>query len=70
MAAIDNFTVKPGTFIEGSNHVVVLGRYRGVMKVGGATLDAPFRPVFQFHAEKVVNFQQYADTAQWARLMA
>jgi ketosteroid isomerase-like protein len=70
MAAIDNFTVTPGTFIEGSHHVVVLGRYGGTMKASGAALDAPFCHVFRFHDGKVVTFQQYTDTAQWTRLMA
>jgi uncharacterized protein len=32
LAAIDNFTAAPGTFIDGGNHVVVLGRYGGSMK--------------------------------------
>jgi uncharacterized protein len=70
MAAIDDFTLMPSTFIDGGDHVVVLGRYRGTMKVGGVTLDAPFCHVFRFHGDKVVTFQQYTDTAQWARLMA
>jgi ketosteroid isomerase-like protein len=69
LAAIDNFTVAPSTFIDGGDHVVVLGRYSGTMKNGGARLDAPFCHVFRFHGEKVVMFQQYTDTAQWARLM-
>ena len=70
VAAIDNFTAVPGTFIDGGNDVVVLGRYRGTMKDGGATLDCPFCHVYRFHDDKVVNFEQYTDTAQWARLMA
>jgi ketosteroid isomerase-like protein len=70
LAAIDNFTVTPSTFIEGGDHVVVLGRYRGTTKVGGATLDAPFCHVFRFHGDRIATFQQYTDTAQWARLMA
>jgi len=70
MAAIDNFAVMPSTFIDGGDHVVVLGRYRGTTKVGAATLDAPFCHVFRFRGDKVVTFQQYTDTAQWARLMA
>ena len=69
LAAIDNFTVMPSTFIDGGDHVVVLGRYSGTMKNGGAPLDAPFCHVFRFHDEKAVMFQQYTDTAQWARLM-
>jgi ketosteroid isomerase-like protein len=70
VAAIDNFTVVPSTFIEGGDHVVVLGRYGGTMKDGGARLDSAFCHVLGFHGDKVVTFQQYTDTAQWARLMA
>lgn len=70
LAAIDNFTVAPSTFIDGGDHVVVLGRYGGTMKNGGATLDAPFCHVYRFQGGKAVMFQQYTDTAQWARLMA
>ena len=69
LAAIDNFSVVPGTFIDGGDHVVVLGRYGGTMKDGGAKLDSPFCHVFQFHGDKIVAFQQYTDTAQWTRLM-
>ena len=44
LAAIDNFTAVPSTFIDGGSHVVVLGRYGGTMKDGGAPLDSPFLP--------------------------
>jgi ketosteroid isomerase-like protein len=70
LAAIDNFSAVPGTFIDGGDHVVVLGRYRGTMKESGATLDAPFCHVYRFHGDKVVTFQQFTDTEQWTRLMA
>jgi ketosteroid isomerase-like protein len=69
LAAIDNFTVVPGTFIDGGDHVVVLGRYGGTMKKTGATLDSPFCHVFRFRGGKMVMFQQFTDTAQWTRLM-
>ena len=69
IAAIDNFTVTPATFIDGGDHVVVVGRYRGTMKAGGAALDAPFCHVFRFQGDKAVMFQQYTDTAQWTQLM-
>jgi ketosteroid isomerase-like protein len=69
LAAIDNFTAVPSTFIDGGDHVVVLGRYGGTMKAGGATLDSPFCHVYRFHGGKVVTFQQYTDTAQWTQLM-
>ena len=60
----------PDTFIDGVDHVVVLGRYGGTMKKAGATLDAPFCHGHRCDGDKVVTFQQYTDTAQWARLMA
>ena len=69
LGAIDNFTAAPSTFIDGGDHVVVLGRYGGTMKAGGAMLDAPFCHVYRFRGGKAVTFQQYTDTAQWARLM-
>jgi len=70
LAAIDSFTAAPGTFIDGGDHVVVLGRYSGRMKESGATLDSPFCHVWGFRGDKIVRFEQYTDTAQWARLMA
>src|SRR6187431_713342 len=69
LAAIDNFTAVPSTFIDGGDQVVVLGRYGGTMKNGGAPLDSPFCHVYRFHGDKVVTFQQYTDTEQWTRLM-
>ena len=70
LAAIDDFTAVPRTFIDGGEHVVVLGRYGGTMKNGGGRLDAPFCHVYRFHGDKAVTFQQFTDTEQWARLMA
>jgi len=69
LGAIDDFTAVPSTFIDGGDHVVVLGRYGGTMKSGGGTLDSPFCHVYRFHGDKAVTFQQYTDTAQWTRLM-
>jgi ketosteroid isomerase-like protein len=69
LAAIDNFTVVPNVYIDGGDHVVVLGRYGGVIKASGARLDAQFCHVFRFAGGKIVSFQQYTDTAQWPRLM-
>ena len=70
VAAIDNFTAVPDTFIDGGDHIVVLGRYGGAMKSDGARLDAPFCHVYRFRGGKAVSFQQYTDTAQWSRLMS
>jgi ketosteroid isomerase-like protein len=69
MAAIDNFTAVPSTFIDGGDHVIAIGRYGGTMKAGNAALSAPFAHVFRFQAGKIVSFEQFTDTAQWTRLM-
>lgn len=69
LAAVDNFAAVPSAFIDGGDTVVVLGRYGGVMKASGAKLDAQFCHVYRFAGGKIASFQQYTDTAQWARLM-
>ena len=69
LAAIDNFTAVPSTIIDGGDHVVVLGNYGGTLKASGAALDAQYCHVYRFRDGKAVTFQQYTDTAQWARLM-
>lgn len=69
MAAIDGFTAVPSTFIDGGDDVVVLGRYGGTIKASGAQLDAQFCHVYRFGDGKLVSFQQYTDSAQWARLL-
>jgi ketosteroid isomerase-like protein len=69
LAALDTFAAVPTDFIDGGDTVVVLGRYGGTMKAGGATLDAQFCHVYRFRDGKVVAFQQYTDSAQWSRLM-
>lgn len=69
LAAIDNFTAAPDRFVDGGADVIVLGRYGGTMKQGGAKLDAEFCHVYRFEGDRIVSFHQYTDSAQWARLM-
>ena len=69
LAAIDRFTATPDRFVDGGDDVVVLGRYGGTMKHDGATLDAAFCHVYRFEGDRIASFQQYTDSAQWARLM-
>ncbi len=69
LAAIDGFAAAPDRFIDGGDDVVVLGRYGGTMKHSGARLDAQFCHVYRFEGDRIVSFQQYTDSAQWARLM-
>lgn len=65
-ADVDGFTLAPARYIDGGDTVVVEGRYRGSMKATGTKVDAQFAHVWQFRDGKVVRFQQYTDTRQWA----
>jgi ketosteroid isomerase-like protein len=64
---VENFGVFPERYIEGGDTVVVEGRYRGTMKATGTPVDAQFAHVWQVREGKVIRFQQYTDTRQWAK---
>jgi uncharacterized protein len=63
---VEDLAVLPERFVEGGDTVVVEGRYRGTMKATGTPVDAQFAHVWQLSDDKVVRFQQYTDTRQWA----
>ncbi|MGQ0701647.1 MAG: nuclear transport factor 2 family protein [Gemmatimonadales bacterium] len=58
---------KPQIFIAGGQTIVVEGRYRGKVKATGKPIDSQFAHVFEFRDGKVIRFQQYTDTKQWAQ---
>ena len=61
----DEFTATASQFIEGGEEIVVLGRYRGIAKSTGRSLDVPFVHVWTIVRGKVVRFRQFLDTAGW-----
>jgi uncharacterized protein len=63
---VENFAVVPERFVEGGDTVVVEGRYRGKMKATGTPVDAQFAHVWELRGGKIIRFQQYTDTKQWA----
>jgi hypothetical protein len=63
---IDGLTLKVNNMIDGGDTVVTEGRYRATMKKTGTPVDAQFAHVWQLRDGKVVRFQQYTDTKQWA----
>lgn len=66
----DGFTVHPKEFYDaGGGTVVTEGRYSGVHKATGISLDAQFCHVFRVRDGKVTSFQQYTDTAAMQRAM-
>lgn len=69
LAAIDGFTAAPHRFVDGGHEIIVVGRYGGTMKDGRGKLDAEFCHSYRFEGDRIVSFQQFTDSAQWARLM-
>lgn len=45
--------------------LVVLGRYTGSARDGGAPLDAAFAHVLRFADDRIVGLAQYTDSARW-----
>ncbi|MDG1572421.1 nuclear transport factor 2 family protein [Robiginitalea sp. M366] len=61
----DGFRLEEATFHNvDSNAVLVMGRYRGLYKPTGVSLDAQFAHVWKFRDTLAISFQQYTDTFQ------
>ena len=69
LAAIDGFSAAPDRLVDGGDDVIVLGCDTVTMKHDVAKLNAPLCHVYRFKGDQIVSFQQYTNTAQWARLM-
>lgn len=68
MTEWDGYTVSPETLLEDGETVVALGRYRGTFRATGRPVDAQFAHVWRVSDGLVTRFQQYTDTAQFARV--
>jgi uncharacterized protein len=67
----DEFTAVPDEFLEaGAGTVVVLGRYSGVAKETGKSLDVPFVHVWTLRDDRAVRFRQFLDTAGWVETLS
>ena len=63
----DGFSVTPQRYVSEGDVVVVTGRYRATHKATRTPLDAQFVHVWTIRDGRVVEFQQHADTLQFAR---
>ena len=63
----NNFRVKIDQVVDDGDTVVTLGRYNASNKSTGIPLDAQFVHVWSLRDGKVIRFQQYTDTEQFAR---
>lgn len=66
----EGFTVTPEEWLDAGNHVVVLGTYTGRHRETGREVRAQFAHVWGVRGGRVVRFQQYTDTKQFAEAVA
>jgi uncharacterized protein len=65
----DGFTVHPKEFHDAGSTIVVEGRYTGVYRPTGKSLDCQVCHVWKLRDGKVTSFQQFVDTAQLQKVM-
>jgi ketosteroid isomerase-like protein len=65
----EGFTVTPEEWLDAGHHVVVLGMYTGRRKETGKEVRAQFAHVWGLRGGRVVRFQQYTDTKQFAEVV-
>jgi uncharacterized protein len=65
-----DFTVTPEEWMDAGNHIVVLGSYHGRHKDTGIEVRAQFAHIWGVTHGRVVRFQQYTDTKQFADAIA
>ena len=62
----EGFAVAPKEFLDAGEAVITRGYYSGTYKENGKQVRAQFAHFFTFRNGKIVKFQQYTDTAQFA----
>lgn len=66
----ENFAVNVGALHDAGERVVMEGRYTGLFKPTGRSLDAQVCHVLRFGEGKLLSFHQYVDTGQLQAVMA
>ncbi len=62
----DGFAVTPEEWLDAGSRIVVLGTYSGTNKATGKRVRAQFAHIWSVKDGRVVRFQQYTDTKQFA----
>ncbi|HSF24411.1 MAG TPA: nuclear transport factor 2 family protein [Blastocatellia bacterium] len=62
----EGFSATPESLLDAGNAVVTQGHYTGVYKSTGKSVRAQFAHVLTMRGGKVIRFQQYTDTKQFA----
>ena len=70
MAEWDDFTTVANELLDAGDKVIGLGYYSGTYKKTGKAVHAQFAHVWTMRDGKVVRFDQYTDTAQFAQAVS
>ena len=65
----DAWSIGVENAVEADDAVVVEGRYTGVYKPTGRSMDVQVCHVWRFHGQRVASFHQYVDTARLRHVM-
>lgn len=66
----EGFTVTPEDWLDAGDRIVVLGTYSGTHRGTGRRVRAQFAHVWSVREGRVLRFQQYTDTKQFADTVA
>ena len=66
----EGFAATPDSYLDAGETVVTQGHYSGVYKDSGKLVRAQFAHVLTMRGGKVIRFQQYTDTKQFAQAAA
>jgi len=66
----EGFTVTPEEWLDAGDRTVVLGTYSGAHKATGRRVRAQFAHIWSVRESRVLRFQQYTDTKQFADTVA
>ena len=66
----DGFAVAPEDVLDAGDRVVVLGTYSGTYKATGRKVRAQMAHIWSLRDGKVMKFQQYTDTKQFAQAVS
>lgn len=66
----DGYTVTPHSFYDAGEDVIVVGTYTGTHRRSARSVRAQFAHFFTLRDGRIVRFQQYTDTKQFADAVA
>ena len=61
LSNFEEFHAIPDTYLESKNHVIVIGKYKGI-SIKKKEFDVPFSHIYEIRENKIIKFIQFTDT--------